>query len=62
MYIDKIENATIGTKTEEYKKYLNLSKIKITSELFNTYENYIKKKYKVDINHKALETVKNYFN
>ena len=62
IYIDKIENVAIGTKIEEYKKYLNLSKIKITSELFNTYENYIKKKYKVDINYKSLEAVKNYFN
>ena len=62
IYIDKIENVAIAEKSEEYGKYLNLAKIKITNGLFNTYENYIKKKYKVDINYKALETVKNYFN
>ena len=45
-----------------YEKYLNLSKIKITGELYNTYDNYIKKRYKIDINYQTLDTVKNYFN
>ena len=45
-----------------YQKYLNLSKNKITNELYNTYDNYIKKRYKIDINYKALDIVKNYFN
>ena len=62
IYIDKIENVTINEKSDEYKKYLNLSKTRITNELLNTYDVYIKKRYKVDINYKALETVKNYFN
>ena len=62
VYIDKIEHVAINEKSEEYKEYLNLSKIKLTSGLFNTYDNYIKKKYKIDINYKALDQVKNYFN
>ena len=62
IYIDKITNVTISESSDEYNKYLNLSKSKITSRLFNTYDNYIKKKYKIDINYKALDTVKNYFN
>ena len=62
VYVDKVENVTISEQSEEYKKYVNLSKIKITNGLFNTYDKYIKKKYKIDINYKALDTVKNYFN
>ena len=62
IYIDTIEHVTIGEESDEYKKYLNLSKIKITNDLFNTYDNYIKNRYKIDINYKALDTVKNYFN
>ena len=62
IYIDKIENVTISEKSDEYKKYSNLSKIKITNGLLNTYDNYIKKRYNIDINYKALDTVKNYFN
>ena len=62
IYVEKIENVSIDEKPEEYEKYLNLSKIRITNSLFNTYDDYIKKKYEIDINYKALNTVKNYFN
>ena len=62
IYIDMIENVSIDEKSDKYKKYLDLSKTKITNRLFNTYDNFIKEKYKIDINYKALNTVKNYFN
>jgi len=62
VYIDKIENVNINEKPEEYKKHLNLSKIKISNNLFNSYDRYIKKKYNIDINYKSLDIVENYFN
>jgi len=62
VYIDKIENVNIKDNSEEYIKYLNLSKVKITNELYNTYDNYIRKRYKIDINYQALDIVKNHFN
>ena len=62
VYIDKIENVTISDNSEDYKKYLNLSKAKIKSNLYKTYDNYIQKKYEIDINYQALDIVKNYFN
>ena len=62
VYIDKIENVNIKDNSEEYLKYLDLSKIKITNELYNTYDNYIRKRYKIDINYQALDLVKNRFN
>ena len=62
IYIDKIENVTIDEKPEEYKKYSILSKVKLERELINSYDKYLKKKYKIDINFNTLETVKNYFN
>ena len=58
----KIENVSIDKKPEDYEKYLNLSKNIIRNRLFTTYDSYIKEKYKIDINYKALNTVKNYFN
>ena len=61
IYIDEIQNVSIEETSDEYKKYLGLTKMKITNTLFNTYDNYIKEKYKIDINYKALKTVKNYF-
>ena len=62
IYIDKIENVTIDENSQEYEKYLNLSKLNIANKLYNTYDNYIKNRYKIDINYQALGTVKNYFN
>lgn len=62
VYIDKIENVNIRDNSEEYQKYLDLSKTKITNELYNTYDNYIRKRYKIDINYQALDIVKNRLN
>ena len=62
IYIDKIMSASIYENSDEYEKYFKLSKISMTNGLFNTYDSYIKKKYEIEINYKALKTVKNYFN
>ena len=62
IYIDKIKNVTIDENSEEYQKYFNLSKNQIVRELYNTYENYIDKKYKIDINYQTLDTIKNSYN
>ena len=62
IYIDKIENVNIDEKSDEYQKFINLSKNKISNNLYNTYDSYLNKKYKIDINYQALDTVKNYFN
>ena len=62
IYIDDVENVTIDEKSNEYNKYTDLSEMKIAREIFNSYDNYIKKRYKIDVNAKALNVVKNYFN
>tara|TARA_B100000029_G_scaffold504996_1_gene584874 strand:- start:1819 stop:3267 length:1449 start_codon:yes stop_codon:yes gene_type:complete len=62
IYTDKILHASIDVDSDEYKKYFNLSKISASNVLFNTYDNYIKNKYEIDINYNALKIVKNYFN
>ena len=45
--IDKIENALINKNSQDYNKYLNLSKTKIISNLSNTYDLYLNNKYKL---------------
>ena len=61
IYIDKINNESIDRKSEDYNKYFNLSKTKMVSNLYKTYDTYLKNKYEININHKALDAVKNYF-
>jgi len=62
VFINKVENVTINENSDEYEKYLNLSRVRMVSDLFNTYDIYLKQKYEIDINYQALDEVKNYFN
>jgi len=62
IYIDKIDNVKINEDTEDIEKYTNLAKFKIITNLYNTYDSYIKKRYDIEINYQALDIVKNYFN
>ena len=61
IYIDKIENVSIDKSSENYEKYFNLTKNKIESDLYNTYNSYLGNKYKININYRALNNTKNYF-
>ena len=61
IYIDKVENVYIDEKSENYKKYFDLSKNKISDDLYNTYNSYLEKKYEININYQALSKTKNYF-
>ena len=58
-FIESIENASINEKSEEFQKYFDLSKNQIVSNLYNTYDSHLKSKYKIDVNYKALESIKN---
>ena len=62
IYINKIKNVKIDKSSKEYEMYFNLSKNKIVNELYNSYDNFIKNKYEIDINYQALDKVKNYYN
>jgi len=61
VYIDKIENVSIDKNSDNYKKYQKISKIYLENRLYSTYDVYLKNKYKININYKALDIVKNYF-
>jgi len=62
IFIKKIENVSLEEKSDEYIRYKKISENTLKNRLFNTYDNYMKKKYKIDINYSAVDTVKNYFN
>tara|TARA_Y100000590_G_scaffold132082_1_gene150934 strand:+ start:1427 stop:2872 length:1446 start_codon:yes stop_codon:yes gene_type:complete len=61
VYIDKVTNKEIGKDSVDYDKYLNLAKVSMLNDLYNTYDSYLKKKYKININFKALDNVYNLF-
>ena len=56
-----VQNASIDKNDDDYKTYYHLSKTKISSSLYNTYDTYVRNKYKININYNALDSVKNYY-
>ena len=61
IYVDKIEQTSVEQNSENYDKYFSLSKAKITSRLYNTYDSYLINKYTINTNYKALNNIKNNF-
>ena len=55
-----LEN-NISKGSQEFKKYYNLANIKIRDSMYGSYDLFLNEKYKVKINQKTLERVKNYF-
>jgi len=60
VYINNIENVKIDKSSEDQEKYSSLAKGKIVDSLYSTYDMYLKNKYKIDINYKALKGIQNY--
>ena len=48
--------------SEEISKFSDQTNVNMKTNLFNSYDNFLNKKYKIKINQKTLERVKNYFN
>ena len=57
----KISENNISASSENYKKYNDLTNVKIRDSMYRSYDFYLNNKYKVKINEKTFERVKNYF-
>ena len=64
IYLIKILNISeshISKSSENYKKYTNLTNVKIRDSMYSSYDFHLNNKYKIKINEKTFERVKNYF-
>ena len=59
--VDKSNQKNIVKSSKEYKNYNDKSNQKIKNNMFSSYDLLLNKKYKVKINQKTLERVKNYY-
>jgi len=59
--IIKFYEKDISNMTENFESYQNLGNLKIKNNIFSSYDYFLNKKYKIKINEKTLERVKNYF-
>jgi len=64
IYLIKILNISetnISKSSENYKKYQDLTNVEIRDSMYGSYDFLLNNKYKVKINEKTFERVKNYF-
>ena len=59
--IVKINDENISKNSMEYKNYKNKGKNRLKDLMYSSYDNFLEDKYKVKINQKTIERVKNYF-
>ena len=59
--IEKDTNPKINKKSEEYKGYLKKANAEYISKVYKSYDKYINANYKIDVNQKVLERLKNSF-
>jgi len=57
VYVDKIKNVSIIQNSDSYNEYFKLSKTRMVNSLYITYDNYLKNKYEININYKALDNI-----
>ena len=64
IYISKIlgeKNELLDEKSNNINKYINKSNNLLKNKMYTSYDYYLNSKYKIKINEKTLERVKNYF-
>tara|TARA_Y100001970_G_scaffold182888_1_gene222441 strand:+ start:793 stop:2211 length:1419 start_codon:yes stop_codon:yes gene_type:complete len=59
--IKKFEIQTIDSNDDLFKEYINKQNSKIKNNMLKTYDLYLNDKYKVELNQKTIERVKNFF-
>ena len=64
IYLVKIVNileSNISKNSKDFTRYTNQANLKIRDQMFTSYDFFLNDKYKVEINQKTLDRVKNYF-
>jgi len=61
VFVKETINKKLQDSNNEYEKYLKISNSNLSNKILGTYDFYLNKQYKVDINQKALDKVKNMY-
>ena len=59
--IEKEQNPEINKKSEKYKRYVKRANAEYISKVYKSYDRYINANYKIDVNQKVFERLKNSF-
>jgi peptidyl-prolyl cis-trans isomerase D len=61
IWVKKMQKPSLDKTSDEYDKYYHETIIGLKNSIYSSFDNYINQKYKVEINYKTLERLKNYF-
>ena len=59
--VKEIQKPSLNKASDEYDKYYHETIIGLKNNIYSSFDHYINQKYKVEINYKTLERLKNYF-
>ena len=59
--ITKEKDPKIDPNSDIYKRYIAKANVEYISKVYKSYDSYINAKYKIDVNNKVLERLKNSF-
>jgi peptidyl-prolyl cis-trans isomerase D len=61
VWIKEIQKSSLDKTSDEYNKYYYEAIIGLKNNIYSSFDHYINQKYKVEVNYKTLERLKNYF-
>ena len=61
VWVKEIQKTSLNESSDEYDKYYQKTIIGLKNNILSSFDHYINQKYKVEINYKTLERLKNYF-
>ena len=61
VYIEKTENIKLDKNSKDYEKYKLKARMSLAREIYKTYDKSVNAKYKIDVNSKAIDRIKNSF-
>ena len=60
IWVREIQKPSLNKASDEYDKYYHETIIGLKNNIYSSFDHYINQKYKVEINYKTLEKLKNY--
>ena len=60
VWVREIQKPSLNKASDEYDKYYQETIIGLKNNIYSSFDHYINQKYKVEINYKTLERLKNY--
>ena len=61
IWVREIQKPSLNKASDEYDKYYYETIIGLKNNIYSSFDHYINQKYKVEINYKTLDRLKNYF-